>query len=171
MLSDTTDPDVWLREELAWARIRRSRKRGPPLFYRRRGNKFRRKSGNIAEFCERWGSRYEFMIVLDADSVMDGITMVELARPTRWEHAPCRSASSKAPSIPAMRTSSLYAYLAANQFAASVYGPSHLRWARVLLRELRQFLGPQRDHPGGCLHRALWSPVSGSRRRRSAGPF
>jgi membrane glycosyltransferase len=117
VLSDTTDPDVWLREELAWARIRRSRKRGPELFYRRRGNKFRRKSGNIAEFCERWGSRYEFMIILDADSVMDGTTMVELVR--RMEHAPALGIL-QAPSLPAMRTS-LYARL--QQFAASVYGP------------------------------------------------
>ena len=30
------------------------------------------KSGNVADFCRRWGKRYRYMIVLDADSVMIG---------------------------------------------------------------------------------------------------
>ena len=31
-----------------------------------------RKSGNVADFCRRWGRRYRYMIMLDADSVMSG---------------------------------------------------------------------------------------------------
>lgn len=117
VLSDTTDPDIWLREELAWARVKRAVPAGPKLYYRRRANKFRKKSGNITDFCERWGDAYKYMIVLDADSIMDGGTMVELVR--RMMAAP-RLGILQAPSLPAMRDS-FYARL--QQFAASVYGP------------------------------------------------
>ena len=117
VLSDTTEADIWLREEVCWSALRRDKRELPALYYRRRPNKFRRKSGNIADFCERWGRRYRYMIVLDADSVMDGRTMNELV--SRMEHAP-RLGILQAPSLPAMRHS-LYARV--QQFAASVYGP------------------------------------------------
>ncbi len=117
LLSDSSEPDVWLREEIAWAELRQQRTQAPILYYRRRGRKFRKKSGNIGEFCERWGRRYRYMIVLDADSVMDGKIMRELVR--RMEHAP-RVGILQAPSLPAMRHS-FYARL--QQFAASIYGP------------------------------------------------
>ena len=34
----------------------------------------------MADFCRRWGKRYRYMIVLDADSVMSGPTLVRLVR-------------------------------------------------------------------------------------------
>jgi membrane glycosyltransferase len=117
VLSDTTEPDIWLREELAWGNIRRAHPGAPHVYYRRRANKFRKKSGNITDFCEKWGYRYEYMIVLDADSIMDGKTMVEMVR--RMTASP-KLGILQAPSLPAMRDS-LYARL--QQFAASVYGP------------------------------------------------
>ena len=41
------------------------------IFYRRRQRRAsQRKSGNVADFCRRWGRRYRYMIMLDADSVM-----------------------------------------------------------------------------------------------------
>ena len=49
-----------------------------PIYYRRRTKNGGRKAGNIAEFCERWGGRYDFMIVLDADSLMTGAAMSAL---------------------------------------------------------------------------------------------
>ena len=42
------------------------------IFYRRRRRRVKRKSGNIDDFCRRWGSQYSYMVVLDADSVMSG---------------------------------------------------------------------------------------------------
>ena len=45
-----------------------------------------RKAGNIADWVQRWGAAYESMIVLDADSVMDGSVMLTLAQ--RLEAAP-----------------------------------------------------------------------------------
>ncbi|HVW26080.1 MAG TPA: glucans biosynthesis glucosyltransferase MdoH [Polyangiaceae bacterium] len=117
VLSDTTDPDVWLREELAWADIRKA----PGLsrtFYRRRQHKFRKKSGNVADFCRRWGARYEYMIVLDADSIMDGTVMVELVR--RMEAAP-RLGILQTPALLILRDT-LFARV--EQFAAATYGPA-----------------------------------------------
>lgn len=48
--------------------------------YRRRAGRTGRKAGNLADFTKRWGDEVDFMVVLDADSVMSGPTLVELAR-------------------------------------------------------------------------------------------
>ncbi len=78
ILSDTGDPDAWVREELAWAGLCRLVGGQGRIFYRRRRINLKRKSGNIADFCRRWGHRYQYMIVLDSDSVMAGATLVRL---------------------------------------------------------------------------------------------
>ena len=38
------------------------------------------KAGNIREFCERWGSRHEFAVTLDADSFMTADAILRLVR-------------------------------------------------------------------------------------------
>jgi membrane glycosyltransferase len=78
-LSDTTDPEIAAREEEAWEAWRERADRPEALFYRRRASNQGRKAGNIADFCRRWGPEYDFMVVLDADSVMRGETLVALA--------------------------------------------------------------------------------------------
>jgi membrane glycosyltransferase len=72
VLSDSADPDLWVDEEAAWADWRRSAPGACGIFYRRRRVRQKRKSGNLADFCRRFGRRYRYMIVLDADSVMSG---------------------------------------------------------------------------------------------------
>jgi membrane glycosyltransferase len=79
VLSDTSDAVIADKEEAAFA-LWRARAGGAPLFYRRRSNNFGYKAGNIRDFCERWGRLYEFMIPLDADSLMDGETILRLVR-------------------------------------------------------------------------------------------
>ena len=118
ILSDTTDPDTWLEEELAWAQLREqvAGKGGSALFYRRRQRNLHRKSGNIADFCKRWGAHYTYMIVLDADSIMAGPTLVEMVRRMEVDNT---IGILQAPPIPVNR-GSLFARL--QQFAASVYG-------------------------------------------------
>ncbi|WP_372017861.1 glucans biosynthesis glucosyltransferase MdoH [Pseudoxanthomonas sp. 10H] len=49
------------------------------LFYRRRTDNTGRKAGNIAEWVQRFGGAYPQMLILDADSVMSGATLVRLA--------------------------------------------------------------------------------------------
>ncbi len=80
LLSDTTDPDIALEEEATWAELRRDFDGPIRAYYRRRSSNTGRKAGNIQDFCQRWGTRYDFMVVLDADSVMDGTTLVDLVR-------------------------------------------------------------------------------------------
>ncbi|HTU26098.1 MAG TPA: glucans biosynthesis glucosyltransferase MdoH [Pirellulales bacterium] len=120
VLSDTTDPDVWLAEELSWARLTRVLPGDSRLFYRHRTRNEGRKSGNIADFCQRFGAAYEFMIVLDADSVMSGETIVELVR--RMQQDP-EIGILQTPPVPVNR-GSLFARC--QQFAAAVYGPIFL---------------------------------------------
>ena len=62
------------------ARAGRARRRRERLFYRRRADNVGRKSGNIAEFVRNWGGAYDYMIVLDADSIMSGQALVSLAQ-------------------------------------------------------------------------------------------
>lgn len=49
-----------------------------PLFLLRRKERTKYKAGNVADFLERCGWRYDFMVVLDADSVMLGNTIKRL---------------------------------------------------------------------------------------------
>ncbi|TVM19960.1 glucans biosynthesis glucosyltransferase MdoH [Oceanidesulfovibrio indonesiensis] len=75
ILSDTQNPDAWIEEEAAWARLVRRLDAEWRVFYRRRRSNIKKKSGNVADFCRRWGKNYEYMAVLDADSVMSGETL------------------------------------------------------------------------------------------------
>ncbi len=74
VLSDTQDASVAAEEQAAFdamqARAAARGGSGPALHYRRRASNEGRKVGNVADFCRRWGGRYDYMIVLDADSVM-----------------------------------------------------------------------------------------------------
>src|SRR5205823_4018969 len=49
-------------------------------YYRRRRRNVARKAGNIADFCRRWGGAYDYLLMLDADSLMEPATILELAR-------------------------------------------------------------------------------------------
>jgi membrane glycosyltransferase len=77
----------------------------------------RRKSGNVADFCRRWGARYPFMIMLDADSVMAGATLVRMVELMRSH--PDVGIIQTVPVAVSRR--SLFARV--QQFASRVYGP------------------------------------------------
>ena len=49
------------------------------LYYRRRRENTHRKSGNIADWIERFGGDYDHFVILDGDSIMSGETLVALA--------------------------------------------------------------------------------------------
>jgi membrane glycosyltransferase len=117
LLSDSNDPDVWIEEERAWWDLVRAVDGNGRIFYRNRIENKGRKAGNIAEFLTRWGSLYDYMIVLDADSIMSGETLVEMVR--RMDENP-KAAIVQVPSLPVNRES-LFARIA--QFGSSVYGP------------------------------------------------
>lgn len=80
ILSDSTRADVGAEEQRRWQGLCDKLDAQGRLHYRRRSANTGRKVGNIADFCERWGAQFEYMIVLDADSVMAGATMLRLVR-------------------------------------------------------------------------------------------
>lgn len=116
VLSDTTDPEVALKEEAAFLEMRRRLAGVASVYYRRRRRNVARKPGNIADFCKRWGGAYDYMLVLDADSVMEGGTIVELAR--RMDRTPRAGLIQTVPRLVGGRT--LFARL--HQFSGHAYG-------------------------------------------------
>ena len=80
ILSDSSDPDLLVDEELGWADLCGRLNAFGRIFYRRRKVNLKRKSGNVADFCRRHGRTYKYMIVLDADSIMAGRTLVRMVR-------------------------------------------------------------------------------------------
>lgn len=80
ILSDSSDPDRWVQEEVAWSRLCNELSAHGHIFYRRRRVNLKRKSGNVADFCRRYGAQYTYMIVFDADSVMSGETLIRMVR-------------------------------------------------------------------------------------------
>ncbi len=79
ILSDTTDPDIWVHEEAAFQAVRDKTADGPRIFYRRRSSNTGKKAGNVADWCRRWGASYDYMLVFDADSLMSGECIARLA--------------------------------------------------------------------------------------------
>jgi membrane glycosyltransferase len=117
ILSDTTNPNAWLREEHTFRKLLAEASPDCPIYYRHRRKNSERKAGNISDWVMRWGAGYEGMLVLDADSIMSGATMIEMAR--RLEAEPGLGLLQTLPNIVLGET--LYARL--QQFANRLYGP------------------------------------------------
>ena len=75
VLSDTRDSAIAAEEMRAFAAVRA---RAPTLRYRRRSSNAGRKVGNLLEFCAAWGDSYDYMVVLDADSLMGAGTVATM---------------------------------------------------------------------------------------------
>jgi membrane glycosyltransferase len=116
VLSDTTDPSIWIEEEKCFLQLRREVGAGQ-LFYRHRPENTARKSGNIEDWVRRFGAGYDHMIILDADSLMTGDTIVRLAAAME-QHANVALIQTL-PIVVNART--LFARL--QQFAGRLYGP------------------------------------------------
>jgi membrane glycosyltransferase len=80
ILSDTRKLEIAAAEEAAWRELTARHHARGRIFYRRRPENVSRKAGNIADFVRAWGGAYDYAIVLDADSVMSGEALVNLAR-------------------------------------------------------------------------------------------
>jgi membrane glycosyltransferase len=117
ILSDTTNPDIWIAEEAAFLELRERSGAGGQLFYRHRPHNTARKSGNIAEWVGRFGAAYQQFLILDADSLMSGETLIRLAG--AMERHPDVGLIQTLPVIIGAR--SLFARV--QQFAGRVYGP------------------------------------------------
>src|SRR5262245_53587910 len=116
ILSDTTDPDVFVAEEAAYLALR-ERLSGAAIFYRHRPKNDAKKAGNIAEWVRRFGGHYQQMIVLDADSLMTGDTLLRLV-----------AAMERHPGVGLIQTfpvmvNATTPFARVQQFAGRLYGP------------------------------------------------
>ena len=80
LLSDTKIPEIAEEEEQRFAALSAGNHQGIRLHYRRREDNVGQKAGNLRDFCERWGEDFDFMVVLDADSVMTGEVLLRMVR-------------------------------------------------------------------------------------------
>lgn len=117
ILSDTSKADVRVAELDAWLNLCREVDGFSHIYYRLRRHRIKRKSGNIADWCRRWGSLYRYMVILDADSVMSGDCLKRLVQ--LMEANPGAGIIQTAPRAAGRET--LYARI--QQFATRVYGP------------------------------------------------
>jgi membrane glycosyltransferase len=117
IVSDTTNPDIWVAEERAFLALRERLGPDARVYYRHRPKNHHRKAGNIADFVMRWGGHYEHMVVLDADSLMTGTCIVRLT--AAMEADPDSGIIQSLPLI--INRNTFFARL--QQFAARVYGP------------------------------------------------
>jgi len=117
VLSDSYNPDICMAEQKAWMELVRDVGGEGRIFYRRRRRRVKRKSGNIDDFCRRWGNQYSYMVVLDADSVMSGECLNGLVR--MMEANPNAGIIQSSPKASGMDT----LYARCQQFATRVYGP------------------------------------------------
>src|ERR1700710_3028827 len=115
ILSDTTDPSIWIAEEKCFLQLRSDL--GARIFYRHRPQNTARKSGNIEDWVKRFGAGYDHMIILDADSLMTGDTIVRLV--AAMERHPGVALIQTLPIVVNAKT--MFARL--QQFAGRLYGP------------------------------------------------
>ncbi|MGJ8676611.1 MAG: glucans biosynthesis glucosyltransferase MdoH [Akkermansiaceae bacterium] len=121
IISDTRDLDLWVLEEVAWTNLCRKLEGFGRIYYRRRKLNQNRKAGNISDFVRKWGGHYETMLVLDADSLMDGADVVKMTRV--MEAYPRLGILQTAPKL--IRGESLFTRL--QQFTMRLYSPLFIR--------------------------------------------
>ena len=143
VLSDTNDPDIRAAEQAAWSDLSarlaseeaEDQRSGLKLHYRWRQQRNKRKAGNVADFCRRWGVGYRYFIVLDADSIMTGECLTSLVR--LMEAHPDAGIIQTAPQAVGHETF----HARVQQFCARAYGPLFTAGMRFWQRGESQYWG------------------------------
>ncbi len=117
ILSDSSNPDKWVEEEKRWFELVHDLNALGRIYYRRRVVNEGKKSGNIRDFLSTWGKRYRYFIVLDADSVMRGETLVDMVK--LMEAHPSVGLIQTVPAL--VNAASLFGRM--QQFANRLYAP------------------------------------------------
>jgi membrane glycosyltransferase len=123
VLSDSTKDEIQHEEHRQIGALRRRLGSGVRLYYRHRRPNTDRKAGNMADWIRRFGGGYDFMVVLDADSLMEGDTLARLA--AAMERLPEVGLIQTAPVV--INRHSLFGRI--EQFASRMYGPLLARGA------------------------------------------
>jgi membrane glycosyltransferase len=71
---------IWLEEELEYIQLIKKTEGFGRIYYRRRKSNTNGKSGNISDFCRRYGKNYRYMVILDADSYMSAQSITLLTK-------------------------------------------------------------------------------------------
>ncbi|RYG28360.1 MAG: glucans biosynthesis glucosyltransferase MdoH, partial [Burkholderiales bacterium] len=125
-LSDTTDPALAEIEEQAIQDLLH-RRPNEPFWYRRRRDNTQKKQGNINDFVQRWGGRYEYMLELDADSFVSPEAMLELVR--RMDARPRTALIQSLPVIVGARTYSARTQQLALRVHGGLFGAGLTWWS------------------------------------------
>ncbi len=144
ILSDSRNLDAGLREEEVFTALAERLKGTIQVYYRRRLENTAKKAGNIADWVQRFGGAYDSFVVLDADSVMSGETVVRLA--IAMQNRPCAGLIQTVPRLVGGCT----IFQRMQQFAAGVYGPA-------VAAGLAAWHGPQGNYWG---HNAIIRTVA-----------
>ncbi|WP_371135500.1 glucans biosynthesis glucosyltransferase MdoH [Frigidibacter sp.] len=136
ILSDTRNDEIAAAERRWFLRLIAERGGEGRMFYRRRAVNTGKKAGNIEDFIERSGAAYEFALILDADSLMEGGTIAEMVR--RMEADPKLGLLQSLPKV--IEANSRFGR--AMQFSASFYSPIFARG----LATLQGYTGPFWGH-------------------------
>ena len=161
VLSDTTRPAIAAAEREAFARLREELGAGGSrLYYRRRDDNAERKAGNIADWVRRFGGEYPQMLILDADSLMTGETIVRLA-----------GAMEAHPDVALVQTfpvvvggTTVFARM--QQFSGRVYGP-------IVAYGIAWWHGPESNYWGhnAIIRTAAFAAHAGLPELRGVKPF
>lgn len=117
IISDSNKPEVWVKETAAVLHLQTALQGQMKVWYRRRANNKAKKAGNVHEFVSRWGARYNYMLVLDADSLLSASTLITL-----MQEMSADPHSGILQTLPCLyRGDTLFARL--QQFAGTIYGP------------------------------------------------
>ncbi|WP_128254100.1 glucans biosynthesis glucosyltransferase MdoH [Falsirhodobacter deserti] len=135
ILSDTRNDDVAEQERIWFGRLVDECDGAGRMFYRRRTNNKGRKAGNIEDFFQRAGGAYDFALILDADSLMEGTTIVEMAR--RMEAEPELGLLQTLPKV----TRAKARFGRAMQFSASFHSPIFARGLAMMQGDTGPFWG------------------------------
>lgn len=135
ILSDTRNEEVAARERLWFLRLLADTHGEGRIFYRRRTSNKGRKAGNIEDFIKRSGAAYRYAIILDADSLMEGATMVEMVR--RMEAAPDLGLLQTLPKV--INARSRFGRIM--QFAGGFYSPVFARGLAMMQGRTGPFWG------------------------------
>ena len=142
LLSDTRVPEIAAAEEALFRRWRSRALCPDRLHYRRRATNEGHKTGNLWDFLERHGERFDHMVVLDADSVMSGAAIAGSSGDGSAPRDRHPAAAHRRPAQPQPVPADLPVRHAARH--ARLHGRQ-----RVVAGRLRPLLGPQRGDPRG----------------------
>ncbi|MGD9918866.1 MAG: glucans biosynthesis glucosyltransferase MdoH [Paenirhodobacter sp.] len=135
VLSDTRNEAIAERERHLFQRLVTEQNGLGRYFYRRRENNTGKKAGNIEDFMTRSGGAYDYAVILDADSLMEGETILQMIR--RMEAEPRLGLLQTLPKV--IRARSRFGR--AMQFSASFFSPIFARGLAMMQGRTGPFWG------------------------------